>query len=140
VGQYSQRLKEVILAAPDIDAEVFKRDIAPALLASGSPITLYASSTDLALEASKRVHGYPRAGDSGLGLVVMAGIETIDATNVDTSFLGHGYFRESRAVISDIFYLIQHGLRAGNRSGLRREDTTVGPYWIFRKPYWIFRK
>jgi esterase/lipase superfamily enzyme len=71
------RLKEVILAAPDIDAEVFKRDIVPALTKTDSPVTLYASSEDLALAASKKVHGYPRAGDSGQGLVVVPGIETI---------------------------------------------------------------
>ena len=51
------RLKEVILTAPDIDADIFKRDIAPALTAAGRPITLYASSEDLALVASKKIHG-----------------------------------------------------------------------------------
>ena len=90
------RLKEVILTAPDIDADVFRRDIAPALVASGRPITLYASSKDLALVASKKVHGYARAGDAGPGLVVLPGIETIDASTVDTSLLAHSYFAETR--------------------------------------------
>ena len=92
------RLQEVILTAPDIDADVFKRDIAPALTATGRPITLYASSEDKALKASKKVHGYPRAGESGQGLIVVSDIETIDATNVDTSFVGHSYFAEARSV------------------------------------------
>lgn len=51
---YRNRIKEVILTAPDIDADVFKRDIAPALVAQGEPVTLYASSTDKALAASRR--------------------------------------------------------------------------------------
>lgn len=128
-----KRLKEVILAAPDIDADVFKRDIAPALTAAGRPITLYASSEDLALVASKKVHGYPRAGDSGQGLVVVAGIETVDATATDTSLLGHSYFAETRSVLSDIFNLVQNGQRADQRFGLRPMDTQAGRYWIFKR-------
>jgi len=128
-----QRLKEVILTAPDIDADVFKRDIAPALTKSGRPITLYASSEDLALVASKKVHGYPRAGDSGQGLVVVPGIETIDATGTDTSLLGHSYFAETRSVLSDIFYLVRNGQRAEQRFGLQRVDTQAGKYWVFKR-------
>jgi esterase/lipase superfamily enzyme len=128
-----QRLTEVILTAPDIDAEVFKRDIAPALTATGRPITLYASSEDLALAASKKVHGYPRAGDSGRGLIVVRGIETIDATAADTSLVGHSYFAESRSVLSDMFYLIRNGDRAERRFGLRAVDSTVGRYWAFKR-------
>jgi esterase/lipase superfamily enzyme len=128
-----QRLTEVILTAPDIDADVFKRDIAPALTESGRPITLYASSEDLALVASKKVHGYPRAGDSGQGLVVVPGIETIDATGTDTSLLGHSYFAETRSVLSDIFYLIRNGQRAEQRFGLQRVDTQAGKYWVFKR-------
>lgn len=126
------RLKEVILTAPDIDADVFKRDIAPALTAAGRPVTLYASSEDLALVASKKVHGYPRAGESGQGLVVVPGIETVDATRVDTSLLGHSYFAEARSVLSDMFYLIRDGKRADQRFGLRPVDGQAGRYWEFK--------
>lgn len=131
--EYRARLKEVILTAPDIDAEVFKRDIAPALAATGCPITLYASSEDLALIASKTVNGYPRAGDSGDGLIVVPGIETIDATCVDTSFLGHSYYAEERSVLTDMFYLIRDDQRADHRFGLRRVDVQAGQYWEFKK-------
>jgi esterase/lipase superfamily enzyme len=127
------RLKEVILTAPDIDADVFKRDIAPSLTATGRPITLYASSEDLALVASKKVHGYPRAGDSGRGLILIPGIETVDATLVDTSLLGHSYFAESRSVLSDMFYLIRRGQRADMRFGLDRVDDQAGRYWKFKR-------
>jgi esterase/lipase superfamily enzyme len=127
------RLSEIVLTAPDIDAEVFRRDIVPALVASGRPITLYASSEDLALAASKRVHGYPRAGDSGAGLILVSGIETIDATSVDTSLLGHSYFAETRSVLSDMFYLIRDGMRANQRFGLQPVDSSGGRYWQFKK-------
>ena len=127
------RLTEVILTAPDIDADVFKRDIAPALVALGRPITLYASSTDEALAASRRVHGSPRAGDSGQGLVLIPGVETIDATAVDTSLLGHSYFAEAQSVLSDLFHLIHDRQRADQRSWLRRIDSGIRPYWAFTK-------
>lgn len=126
------RLKEVILAAPDIDAEVFKRDIAPALAAAGRPVTLYASSDDKALEASQRVHRYPRAGESGAGLVVVPGIETIDATGVDTSFMAHSYFANARPVLEDLFSLIHDGKRAGERRWLEPRESQGGMYWAFR--------
>jgi esterase/lipase superfamily enzyme len=126
------RLKEVILTAPDIDAEVFKRDIAPALAATGRSITLYASSKDLALVASKKIHGYPRAGDSGPGIIVVPGIETVDATRVDTSLIGHSYFAEARSVVADMFYLIRDGKSADNRFGLRPVETQSGRHWEFK--------
>lgn len=131
--QLKKRLTEVILTAPDIDADVFKRDLAPKLVQAGCPVTLYASSEDLALVASKSVHGYPRAGDAGRGLVVLQGIETIDATSVDTSFIGHSYFAESRSVISDLFYLMHNGQRAEQRFGLRPMSIGQGNYWEFRR-------
>jgi esterase/lipase superfamily enzyme len=128
-----QRLKEIILAAPDIDADVFRKDIAPQLAAAGRPVTLYASSADLALAASKKFHGYPRAGDSGEGLVIAAGVETVDATGVDTSFMGHSYYAEARSVLSDIFYLMRNNQRANDRFGLKAVDAKGGRYWIFKK-------
>ena len=123
------RLTEIILAAPDIDAGVFRRDIAPVLAASGRPVTLYASSEDRALVASKQVHGYPRAGDSGAGLVIVPGIETIDATGIDTSLLGHSYFAENSSVLADINRLVREGRRADFRSGLVRVANPMGLHW-----------
>ena len=127
-----ERLAEVILTAPDIDADVFRREIAPALAASGRPVTLYASSSDTALAASKKVHGSPRAGEAGAKLVVVKGIETIDATGMDTSLLGHSYFAETRSVLSDIFSLVRHGQRPDARFGLRAIDTPAGRHWAFK--------
>lgn len=125
------RFKEIILAAPDIDSEVFRRDIAPAMTRLGRPVTLYASSEDKALMLSKSLHAYPRAGDAGEGLVVVPGIETIDASKVDTGFLGHSYYGDTRSVLSDIFYIIRNGKRAGDRFGLVERNSQVGRYWVF---------
>ena len=131
----NKRIVEVILAAPDIDAEVFKRDIAPVMLAAEGKITLYASSDDKALKASKAVHGYPRAGDSGNDLLLIKGIESIDATGMGTDFLSHSYFAENRSIISDIFYIVRNGVRADGRAGLEAASKPggAGSYWRFKR-------
>ena len=113
------KIKEIILAAPDIDADVFKNEIAPQMVAeTKKPITLYVSADDLALKASKLLHGNPRAGDAGEKMVIVDGVETIDASGIDTSFLSHSYFADTNSIISDIFDIIQSGQRALDRKRL----------------------
>jgi esterase/lipase superfamily enzyme len=126
------RIREVILAAPDIDADVFRQQVLPALAAVPSPLTLYASSEDSALQVSKSVHGYARAGESGSGLVVAPGVETIDASKVATSFIGHTYFAERRSALSDLYYLIKQHTRAAERFGLQAVESAMGRHWTFR--------
>lgn len=122
------RFKEIILTAPDIDADIFKRDIAPALAAGCDKITLYVSDGDKALLASKTVHGYPRAGDSAAGITVAPGIETVDASGLDTSFLEHSYFAETGSVLTDIRKLVLDQLRAAQR-GLKKMSAGGRDYW-----------
>lgn len=126
------RFKEIILAAPDIDAGIFKRDIAPKLTAGGDRITLYVSGEDKALHASKTARSdYVRLGDTSGGIAVIPGIETVDATGLDTSFLAHSYFAENSIVRDDIRKLLQQGLRAAER-GLREVIVNPGEtYWKF---------
>ena len=125
--------REIIMIAPDIDAEVFRSDMAPRLARTGIHMTLYASSKDRALLASKAFHGYPRAGDSGEALVVVDGMETIDASDASGGLLGHSYFVEDRRIMEDIFGLLQTGQRADNRFGLEPRESAQGRYWTFRK-------
>lgn len=128
------RLKEIILSAADINVEIFRTQIYPALAQAKRPITLYASSEDVALAASKKVHGYQRLGDSRPQPVLLDGIETIDATGVDISFLKHSYFAEARPLLTDLFTLMMKGLRAGQRSDLSVVKTGPIPYWILKNP------
>ena len=125
--------REIIMIAPDIDAEVFRIDMAPRLARTGIHVTLYASSNDRALMASKAFHGYSRAGESGAGLVVVDGVETIDASEVTGGLLGHSYFAEDRRIMEDIFALLQTGQRADQRFGLQAVDTPLGRHWTLRK-------
>lgn len=128
-----ERIKDIVLAAPDIDAAVFVRDIAPRITSDLNRVTLYASSRDLALAASDTVHGAPRAGHSGEHLVVCPGVETIDASEVKTDFLGHSYFGDHNSTLSDIYYMIKEDLGADDRFGLQGVDTLNGRYWHFKK-------
>ena len=127
------RFRALLLTAPDIDAEIFRRDIAESLMQSGAHITIYASSRDKALELSKRIHGFPRVGGVDDVPLIVPGIETIDASSVDTSFLGHSYYNGSRPVLSDMFYIINEDLRANERFSLEAVDTKDGRYWRFKE-------
>jgi esterase/lipase superfamily enzyme len=118
----ASRFREIILAAPDIDADIFKRDIAPQI----PPATLYVSSHDEALGASKKFHKSLRAGDSGAGPIVYRGIDTVDAANVTTDLFGHSYLF-GRPLLQDMFYLIRDGKRADDRAGLKAIETPAGP-------------
>jgi esterase/lipase superfamily enzyme len=126
------RFKSLILTAPDIYAETFKRDIGPALAESGVRVTVYVSSKDNALKLSKKLHKFKRAGDSNDGAIIIPGIETVDASNVDTGVLGHFYHRDSRTVLSDIYYILKKDLRADERFSLLPVDTSEGRYWKFK--------
>jgi len=131
-GSEAPIFKEIVLAAPDIDAEVFKRDILPRIQPIVGRITLYASSVDKALMASKMAHGNPRAGDSNSeALVVVHGMDTVDASTVDTSFLGHSYYAENRSIISDIYLLLRTGNPPNQRNLLERYRNG-DKYWTFR--------
>lgn len=119
----------IVLAAPDVDADRFRRDFAPALLNVSNQVTLYASSDDRALIASKQVHGYPRAGESGANIVIVPGIETIDVSGIDLSLLGHSYYGDSEPMLRDLFGVVRARLLAPQRQSLvsRRSGELV--YW-----------
>ncbi|MDF1657332.1 MAG: alpha/beta hydrolase [Verrucomicrobiales bacterium] len=120
-------LHNVILAAPDIDADIFKDQILPKLGVATDKLTMYASSDDTALKLSQSIHGNSRLGLSGASLLVMNGMDTVNASGIDTSMLGHGYYGSHKVVVTDIFNLIIKGLEP-----LKRE-LTPGPLgeWDF---------
>ena len=119
----------VVLAAPDVDADLFRRDLAPALVDVSRQVTLYASSDDQALIASKQVHGYPRAGESGDHIVVVPGVETIDVSGIDLSLLGHSYYGDSESMLRDLYNVIYSRLPAAERPALIQRPIDAGVYW-----------
>jgi esterase/lipase superfamily enzyme len=122
---------QLVLAAPDIDADVFINQIAPAIRGYPQGITLYTSTSDLALNASKGVYGSPRLGDAR-DIVVVPGVDTIDASATDTSFMGHSYFADRVSCLADIFYLLKEKKRPWDRFGLEEKVLQDRRYWVFR--------
>lgn len=125
---------QVILAAPDIDAGVFREQIAPRITSKAKRVTLYTSQTDLALLASRYFNQGQRVGDSSHGVVVFPGIETIDATSIDSSLLGHSYYGSSVNVLEDIANLLKD-LPINNRNYLEMQANQNPPYWSFAPRY-----
>jgi len=127
----SARLTQVIFAAPDIDADTFQ-DLAEEFCQKAARLTLYASSKDIALRASKRFHKYSRAGDSGEDLVLLDGVDTIDATTVDTGLMGHSYIGDNETILSDVYDLLRDGSPPTRRFRLHRRERSGREYWMFQ--------
>lgn len=123
----SAKLREVIFAAPDIDAETFV-DLAAVFSGRAGRFTLYASDNDGALAVSKTIHKYARAGDGGPEIVVLEGLDTIDASAVDTSLLGHSYYGDSGSILADIHALVR-GATAPRR-GMKPSGAPKRRYWM----------
>jgi esterase/lipase superfamily enzyme len=117
--------------APDVDADTFRRDLAPAIVNAAGRVTLYASSNDEALIASRKVHGYRRAGESGDTMVVVPGVDTVDVSEVDTSFIGHSYYGSNSTVLADLFELMQGSKPADQRKWLHSMQLGAMKYWKF---------
>jgi esterase/lipase superfamily enzyme len=124
------KLKQIILAAPDIDSGLFTQ-LAGKAFSCGERTSLYASSNDLALGISQQLHAYPRAGSAGSSITIVPGVDTIDASQVPIGLVGHSYYR-GRTAMTDIYELIRHGTPPP-RFGLRQVDTATGQiYWAIQ--------
>jgi esterase/lipase superfamily enzyme len=130
------RLNEVILAAPDVDRDVFA-NLAAGIRPYGRGITLYCSARDRAMSASRRfAGGVPRAGDvPPEGPVIIAGIDTIDVTSTSTDLLAlnHSTYAEKSALLNDIGLLLQTGERPPERRIpiLQKVKTARGEFWRY---------
>lgn len=119
----------LVLLAPDFDSETFV-DLLPRLAPLVSDITLYASSNDTALMASRQLNGNPRLGEAGKFLTVVDGIETIDVSPGGRyQILGHEYFYYHPKVAADLAELLGSGTRAAERSALRSMKRDGVSYW-----------
>jgi len=125
------KFKEIIFAAPDIDADTFRRDIAPKIFTATRAATLYASSGDYALMASRTFAGYRRAGDVEGGVTLAPGLDTIDASNIRADFIGHSYYGDSSSVLGDLRDLILFGKRPEQRKRLSPVVAGASRYWVF---------
>lgn len=119
---------DVVLAAPDIDRDDFLQ-LADEFKTAGQRVTLYSSSGDRALQLAHKINGFNRAGDSGAGIVVVPGIETIDVSAVDTSLIGHFYYGSNAPILVDMASLINEGKTASHRFRLDQHQKDGIAYW-----------
>lgn len=125
------RFKQVVLAAPDINADIFREQIAPRFASLKLPATLYASANDKAMRASYNFADWDRIGDIRGPVVGIPGMELVDASAVIMNFMGHDYFASNRVLLTDIATMIKTGQRAKNRGGLKGIPKQAPQYWAF---------
>ncbi|MBR1225220.1 alpha/beta hydrolase [Bradyrhizobium sp. AUGA SZCCT0176] len=132
-GKNIPNLKELLLAAPDINAEIFKDKILPGLAAIDVHRTIYASSSDVALRASKVVHDYRRVGETTDGVLTFSGFETIDASAVAPIIraFGHSYVVDSTKVLGDIADTLNLRFNADQRS-LPKAGAPPSTWWVLK--------
>jgi esterase/lipase superfamily enzyme len=123
----------VIMASPDLNAQLFTR-LWPKIKVAAKRFTLYASSDDRALAMSRTAKGgstFTRLGEGGPNITVIPGLDTIDASGIDTSELGHSYEFTCKPVRLDLGQLIGRGI-APDQRGLRENRSNKGfAYWRF---------
>jgi esterase/lipase superfamily enzyme len=130
-------LNEVVLAAPDVDEDIFKQSVKQ-LVESANGITLYASAADKALLFSVKWNGQNRAGfiPQG-GPFTFTGIDTIDVTAVGDDMLGldHDVYSTSRPVLEDIGQILKSGTHPPDS---RSTDIRTYPEGSKQPSYWVF--
>jgi esterase/lipase superfamily enzyme len=124
---------QIILAAPDIDTQVFL-DLARAYPKLSQRTTLYISRKDMALEASAWSHSFPRAGYAP-PVAILPPIDTVEVTSVDLSVLGHGYVAQAQRVLDDVASLLRNDRPPSERDFIQPAQTPQGDrYWHLMDP------
>ena len=118
----SRALTAVVMAAPDVPQENFKKLWGEDLTDNGIYPTLYASSNDLAIVASEKENKNLRLGSGGKAMFAMSYMVSIDASAVTKAFFStnHAYFRDNDTVTGDLFGLIRERKAAEQRPKLKR--------------------
>lgn len=123
-GQLPSKIREVILAAPDIDIDVFKMQV-PALGKNRPGITVMVSQDDKALAVSRSVSQSsarlgainPKAEPLRSELAAL-GIRIADLTDVKTNdSLGHGKFSSSPIIVQSIGKHLAQGNQLSSGGG-----------------------
>ena len=121
---------QIILAAPDVDADVFE-ELSKAYPKLSEQTTLYISQKDKAVGMSKWLHSHSRAGFTP-PVCVVDQINTIEVEeSVNILELGHGYFAGQTKLLDDMKKLIRLNLDANNRGETLQlqKATTAHCYW-----------
>jgi esterase/lipase superfamily enzyme len=141
---HSSKLGTVIIAAADIDLDVFQQRItAERLTMSMDTIVFYLSQGDRAIGLARWLFAsLARIGkltmndltpESRDQLMRTNRIQVID-TKVDGGFLGHSYFITNPAVLSDLILVLRDDKRPGLENGRPLEREGNG-FWTITDSY-----
>jgi len=122
---------QIILAAPDVDRDLFL-SLAALYRAHADGVTLYASSRDLAVHLSAKLHDAPRAGYF-VPYTVTPGVDTIAVPDFDVDLLGHSYFAQAEALLHDIFDLLRHGEPPAKRQRIEAAKDGDAVFWRLKR-------
>ncbi len=118
---------QIILAAPDIDTGLFSQ-LSSAYAEISVRSTIYVSNNDRAIGLSAMTYNYPRVGLTP-PVTIAPGIDTVDVSDVNLGFWGHGYAREVKSVMADISELLRDGTPPERRFGVRRVAVGSAHHW-----------
>ena len=132
VGQRGNEKKplfeNIIMAAPDFDAQIFAEQLVPNISYLSKQWTLYASDKDMALNVSASLRFAERL---GLPLTVVRDVVTVDATGIEVTPWSvpefHTYFATKQRVIDDIIAVLK-GKEPGERP-IQSSRMGKMPYW-----------
>ena len=142
------KLTNLILAAPDIDIDIFKmRFVGENIMQVAKHVTIYLGQGDKALKLSTYVH----KSLSRLGIIKPEDVPESSATviknmkNVDLiyvpfkiNFLNHSYFLDNPAVSSDIILLLRDDVKAGHdKRPLEKHKSGI---WLIHETYPLEKK
>lgn len=122
-ARFKGKLRELVLASPDIDRDVFIRDISPALSSMTRRVTIYGNRSDRALRLSSLFRGTERLGNSLISAAPNSKVnkaDLIDTSGATRDFLGHTDYAESPSVLKDLALLVDEALPAEARPSLVR--------------------
>ena len=121
------RFGQILLAAPDIDVDLFIQ-LAVAYPLISDRTTMYVSAKDRALSVSSWLQDSDRAGFTP-PITTLDGIDTIEVTNIDLTLLGHGYFAEAAPVLYDMKDLMEANKDPAKRLRIQEKDASGRKYW-----------
>lgn len=121
------KLGQLILAAADVDQSLM-RNMAQCSVSKFNKTTIYTSSKDNAIKASRWLHNFPRVGLYP-PLFVLNCADTVAVEKVDLTRLGHSYMAEARSLLKDMFDILEHGHPPNKRFSLEPICDSNGSYW-----------
>lgn len=121
---------QVVFASPDIDADEFIT-LMDRVSGLANDMTLYASSKDRALQASRRFNKSGRRAGDSTEPVLLAGLNTIDTTQGSTGGLALGHSDIFGAAFPDFQAITWLSLELEKRCILGKREIRSGTAWIF---------